>query len=120
MNDCGGKTQERQVAIAHYEMLADVVSMEVNFWELKERKITDRKMLATRNIVDAAGRHIALRTSNQTSSTLSKTFAHDSLRWACARKCLRVDPHRAQVSRDIFDGPEGRGIFVDKTPAEAL
>ena len=80
----------------------------------------EQHMLTTLNIVDAAsGTHIEPRILNQASSTLSKTFAQGTLRWACARKCLRVGPHRGHVSREIFDQAEGRGIFVDPAPAEA-
>ena len=34
-------------------------------------------------------------------------------------RCLRVDPHRSQIARGFFDKAEGRGIFVEPTPAEA-
>ena len=120
MNDKKKHQERRQVAITHPEMLADAASMKVNFQELKDRNSGEQHMLTTLNIVDAAsGMHIAPTIVNQVSSTLSKTFAHVTLRWACARKCLRVDPHRAHVSREIFDQSEGQEIFVDPAPAEA-
>ena len=50
----------RQVAIAHTQMFNDVVSMDVNFWKLKERHKREKKTLTVLNIVDpASGTHIA-------------------------------------------------------------
>ena len=40
-------------------------------------------------------------------------------RWAGSPRCLRVDPHRSQIAREYFDKGEGRGTFVEPTPAEA-
>ena len=107
------------MAIAHAEMLDDVVSMGVNFWKLKERHNREKKTWTVLDMVDAAsGMHIASRIPSQTSHTLWETFAHDWLRWAGASKCQRVDPHRAQIRKELFDEAEGRGIFVDTVPAE--
>ena len=50
---------------------------------------------------------------------LWKTPAHGWLRWAGAPKCLRADPHRAQISKGFFAHAEGRGIFVDPVLVEA-
>ena len=73
------------------------------------------------NIVDAAsGMHIAYRIPNQTLHTLWKTFAHGWFRWVSAPTCLRMDPHRAEISKEVFHQAEGRGIFLDIVPAEAL
>ena len=36
-----------------------------------------------------------------------------------AARCLRVNPHGAQMSREFFDQAEQRGIFVDPDHAEA-
>ena len=73
------------------------------------------------NIVDAAsGMHIASRIPNQTLHTLWKTFAHGWLRWVSAPTCLRMHPHRAEISKEVFHQAEGRGIFLDIVPAEAL
>ena len=63
--------------------------------------------------------HIASIILNHTSHTLWKTFAHGSLRWAGAPKYLRVDLHRAQISKEFFDHAEGRGICVDFVLAAA-
>ena len=72
------------------------------------------------NIVDAAsGMQIAIQIADQTAQTISKAFATGWLRWAGSLRCLRVDPHRSQIARGFFDKAEGRGIFVEPTPAEA-
>ena len=55
----------------------------------------------------------------QTSHTLSMTFANGWLRWAGAPKCVRVDSHRAQISKEFFDQAERIGISVDLVLAEA-
>ena len=110
----------RQVGIAHTEMFNDVVSMEVNFWKLKERQSREKKTLTGLNIVDAvSGMHIASRFPNQTSHTLGKTFAHGWPRWAGALKSLRADPHRAQTSKEVFDQAEGRRVCVYSVVTEA-
>ena len=103
------------------ETFNDIVSMDVNFWKItfKEapRVKTTRKVL---NIVDAAsGMHIAIQIADQTAETIRKAFATGWLRWAGSPRCLRVDPHRSQIARGFFDNAEGRGIFVEPTPAEA-
>ena len=65
----------RQVAIAHAKMFNDVVSMDVNFWKLKERHSRKKNTLTVLNIVDAAsGMHIAEILIRHL--TLWKTFAH--------------------------------------------
>ena len=64
--------------------------------------------------------HIASRIPNQTLHTLLKTFAHGWLRWVSAPTCLRMHPHRAEISKEVFHQAEGRGIFLDTVPAEAL
>ena len=51
--------------------------------------------------------------------TIWRAFATGWLRWAGSPRCLRVDPHRSQIARGLFDIAEGRGIFVEPTPAEA-
>ena len=72
------------------------------------------------NIVDAASEmHIAIQTPDQTSETIWRAFATGWLRGAGSPRCLRVDPHRSQTARGFFDKAEGRGIFVEPTPAEA-
>ena len=87
-------------------MSNDVVSMDVNFWKLKERHSREKKALTVLNIVDAAsGMHIASQIPYQTSHTLSKTFARGWLRLAGAPKRFRV-PHRAQIRQDFFDQPK--------------
>ena len=103
---------------ADAELFNGVVSMEVNFWKLKERNSSEKMMLTVWNIMDAAsGMHMASRGPHQTSRTLWKTLAHGWLRWG-ATTCLRVDPHRA-MGKEFFDQAEGRGIFVDFVLAEA-
>ena len=110
----------RQVAVAHAEMFNDVVSMDVDFWKLKERNSIERKTMPVVNIVDAAsGMHIAPNPPNQTSNTLWKTLAHGWLRWSGAPNCPYVEPHRAQISRVFFDQAEGRGILADLVSREA-
>ena len=47
--------------------------------------------------------HITSGIPNQTSHTQEKTFAHGWFRWAGATKCLRVDPHREQISKEVFE-----------------
>ena len=55
----------------------------------------------------------------KTAETIWRAFATGWLRWAGSSRCLRVDPHRSQIPRGFFDEAEGRGIFVEPTPAEA-
>ena len=94
----------RQVAITHAEMPNDVVSMNVNFWKLKEHHKSEKKRVTVLNIVDtASGMHIASIIPYHTSLTLWKTFVHGWARWARAPKCLRVVPHRAQISKEFFE-----------------
>ena len=62
---------------------------------------------------------IANQIADQTAETIWKAFATGWLRWAGSPRCLRVDPHRSQIAREFFDKAEGRGIFVEPTPAEA-
>ena len=112
---------KRKVAVNHAETFNDIVSMDVNFRKIifKEspRVMTTLKVL---NIVDAAsGMHIAIQIADQTAETIWRAFATGWLRWAGCPRCLRVDPHRSQIARRFFDKVEGRGIFVEPTPAEA-
>ena len=80
--------------------------MDVNFWKITFKESPrEKKTLKVPNIVDAA-------------STIWKAFATGWLRWAGSPRCLRVDPHRSQIARGFFDKAEGRGIFVEPTPAE--
>ena len=79
--------------IAHAEMFNEVVSMDVNFWSFNESHSREVKTLTVLNIVDAA---------SDTSHSLWKAFANGWLLCAGAPKCLRVDPHRAQNSKDFF------------------
>ena len=121
---CGRLKQppsKRSVAVNHAETFNDIVSMDVNFWKItfKEspRVKTTHKVL---NIVDAAsGMHIAIQIADQTAETIQRAFATSWLRWAESPRCLRVDPHKSQIARGFFDKAEGRGIFVEPTPAEA-
>ena len=72
------------------------------------------------NIVDAAsGMHIAIQIADETAETIWRAFATGWLRWAGSPRCLRVDPHKSQIARGFFEKEEGRGIFVEPTPAEA-
>ena len=121
----------RQVGTTHAEMCIDVVTMDVNMWELKERnsresntlavlKHRENNTLAVLSTVDAvSGMHIESSVPNPTSSMLWKAFAHGWLRWTGAPKFFRVDLHRSQISREVFGQAEERGIFVDPTLAEA-
>ena len=84
------------------EMFNDVVSLDVNFWKLKERNSRDKKKLTVLKLW-----------------TLWKIFAIGWRRWAGAPKSLRVDPHRAQIIEISFDQAEWRGIFVDPVLAKA-
>ena len=108
---------KRKVAVNHAETLNDIVFMDVNFWKITFKESPrEKKTLKVLNIVDAAsGMHIAIQIADQTAETIWKAFATGSLRWAGSPRCLRVDPHRG-----FFDKAEGRGIFVEPTPAEAL
>ena len=65
------------------------------------------------------GIHIPSGMPNQTSHTLWKTFAQGRLRSVGVPKCLRVDPHGAQINKEFIDQAEGSGIFVDPVPVEA-
>ena len=112
---------KRKVAVNHAETFNDIVSMYVNFWKITFKESPRVKTtLKVLNIVDAAsGMHIAIQIAVQTAETIWKAFATGWLRWAGSPRCLRVDPHRSQIARDFFDKAEGRGIFVEPTPAEA-
>ena len=121
---CGRLKQppsKRRVAVSRAETFNDTVSTDVKFWKIifKEdaRVKTTLKVL---NIVDAAsGMDIAIQIADQTAETIWKAFATGWLRWAGSPRCLRVDPHRSQIARGFFDKADGRGIFVEPTPAEA-
>ena len=112
---------KRKVAVNHAETFNDIVSMDVNFWKITFKESPRVKTtLKVLNIVDAAsGMHIAIQIADQTAETIWKAFATGWLRWAGSPRCLRVDPHRSQIARWFFDKAEGRGIFVEPTPAEA-
>ena len=99
----------------------DIVSMDANFWKITFKESPRVKTtLKVLNIVDAAsGMHIAVQIADQTAETVWKAFASGWLRWAGSPRCLGVDPHRPQIARWFFDKAEGRGIFVEPTPAEA-
>ena len=74
------------MAVAHAEMFNDVVTIDVNFWKLKERHSREKKTLTVLNIVAAvSGMPIASRIPNQTSHTRWRTFADGWLRWAGAQ-----------------------------------
>ena len=110
-----------KVAVNHAETFNDIVSMDVNFWNITFKEHPrEKKTLQVLNIVDAAsGMRIAIQIADQTAETIWKAFATGWLRWAGSPRCLRVDPHRSQIARGFFDTAEGRGIFVEPTPAEA-
>ena len=112
---------KRRVAVNHAETFNDIVSMDVNFWKISFKEFPLVKTtLKVLNIVDAvSGMHIANQIADQTAETIWKAFATGWLRWAGSPRCLRVDPHRSQIARGFFDKAEGRGIFVEPTPAEA-
>ena len=112
---------KREVAVNHAETFNDIVSMDVNFWKITFKESPRFKTtLKVLNIVDAAsGMHIAIQIADQTAETIWRAFATGWLRWAGSPRCLRVDPHRSQIARGFFDKAEGRGIFVEPTPAEA-
>ena len=104
----------------HAETFNDIVSMDVNFWKISFKESREKKTLKVLNIVDtASGMHIAIQVADQTAETIWKAFATGWLRWAGSPRCLRVDPHSSQIARGFFDKAEGRGIFVEPTPAEA-
>ena len=105
----------------HAETFNDIVSMDVSFWKITFKESPrEKKTLKVLNIVDAAsGMHIAIQIADQTAETIWKAFATGWLTWAGSPRCLRVDPHRSQIARGFFDRAEGRGIFVEPTPAEA-
>ena len=67
----------------------------------------------------SSGMHIAIQIADQTAEAIWRAFATGWLRWAGSPRCLRFDPHRSQIARGFFDKAEGRGIFVEPTPAEA-
>ena len=103
------------MAIIHAEMFNDVV--DVNFWKLKERhsreKYVDRSEHRGRSIGNA---HCIENSGSDISHDVDDSRARlASLGWGA--ECLRVDPHRAKISKEFFDQAEGRGICVD--PAEA-
>ena len=106
---------KRKVAVNHAETFNDIVSMDVNFWKITFKESPRVKTtLKVLNIVDACIRH-----AHCMWPRLSGAFATGWLRWAGSPRCLRVDPHRSQIARGFFDKAEGRGIFVEPTPAEA-
>ena len=109
-----------RVAVNHALTFNDIVSMDVNFWKITFKGSREKKTLKVLNIVDAAsGIHIAIQVADQTAKTIWKAFATGWLRWAGSPRCLRVDPHSSQIAKGFFDKAEGRGIFVEPTPAEA-
>ena len=112
---------KRKVAVNHAETSSDIVSMDVNFWKITFKEYPRVKTtLKVLNTVDAAsGMHIAIQIADQTAETIWRAFATVCLRWAGSPRCLRVDPHRSQIVRGFFDKAEGRGIFVEPTPAQA-
>ena len=121
---CGRLKQppsKRKVAVNHAETFNDIVSMDVNFWKITFKESPRVKTtLKVLNIVDAASRmYIAIQIADQTAESIWRAFATGWLRWAGSSRCLRVDPHRSQIARGFFDKSEGRGIFVEPTPAEA-
>ena len=109
------------MAVNHAETFNDVVSMDVNFGKITFKESPrEKKTLKVLNIVNAAsGMHIAIQVADQTAETIWKAFATGCLSWAGSPRCLRVDPHRSQIAKGIFDKAEGRGILVEPTPAEA-
>ena len=111
----------KRVAVNHAETFNDSVSMDVNFWKITFKESPRVKTtLNLLNIVDAAsGMHIAIQFADQTAETIWRAFATGCLRWAGSPRCLQVDPHRSQIARGFFDKAEGRGMFVEPTPAEA-
>ena len=85
--------------------------MDVNFWMLKERNSGEKKTMTALTIVDAAsGMHIA-EYQIQTPHTLGKPSRMNGVDGLERQKCLRVDLHRAQISKEFFDQAEGRGTF---------
>ena len=112
---------KRRVAVNLAETFDDIVSMDVNFWKITFKESPcEKKTLKVLNIVDTvSGMHIAIQIADQTAETIWKAFATGWLRWAGSPRCLRVDPHRSQIAKGFFDKAEGRGIFVEPTPAEA-
>ena len=109
------------MAVNHAETFNDIVSIDVNFWKISfkafPRVKTAMKVL---NIVDApSGMHIAIQIADHTAETIWTAFVTGWLGWAGSARCLRVDPHRSQIAKGFFDKAEGRGIFVEPTPAEA-
>ena len=111
---------KRRVAVNHAETFNDIVSMDVNFRKITIKESRVKTTLKVLNIVDAAsGMHIAIQIADQTAETIWRAFATVWLRWAGSPRCLRIDPHRSQIAREFFDKAEGRGIFVEPTPAEA-
>ena len=112
---------KRKVAVHHAGTSNDIVSMDVNFGKITFRESPRVKTaLKVLNIVDAASSlQIAIQIADKTAETIWRAFATGWLRWAGSPRCLRVDPHRSQIARGFFDKAEGRGIFVEPTPAEA-
>ena len=112
---------KRRVAVNHAETFNDIVSVDVNFWKvIFKESLRVKTTLKVLNIVDAvSGVHIAIQIADQTAENIWKAFATGWLRWAGSPRGLRVDPHSSQLARGFFDEAEGRGIFVEPTPAEA-
>ena len=112
---------KRRVAVNHAETFNDMVSMDVNFWKISFKESPrEKKTLKVLKIEDtASGMHIAVQVADQTAETIWKAFATRWLRWAGSPRCLRVDLHSSQIARGFFDKAEGRGIFVEPSPAEA-
>ena len=111
----------RKVAVNHAETFHDIVSMDVNFWKItfKESPLV-KTTLKVLNIVDtASGMHIAIQIADETAETIWRAFATSWLIWAGSPRCLWVHPHKSQIAKAFFDKAEGRGIFVEPTPAEA-
>ena len=113
-------TASSKTGVAHAEIFNDLVSRDANFGKLKELNSRENNTLTVMNIVDTTpGNPHRIRIPYLTSHAVWKTFAHGWLRLSGAPKCLNVDPHRAQITREFFDQAEERGIFVDAVPAEA-
>ena len=94
----------KHVAIAHAKMLHDVVSLDVNFWKLRECNSKDEKTLTMLNIVDATSRmHIA---SRNPKSDLEHAVED-------------IRARMAQITRGLYDQAEGGRTFADPMPVEA-
>ena len=77
--------------------------MDVSWWKMDQAQAdgnTESTKVPVLTIIhEASGMQVAIRVPGQTSLSIWKAFASGWLRWAGKPVILRVDPHRAHISK---------------------